>query len=51
MEYLESTWEHLYLTFRFAGNGLAPTTNLYCDLYSAKDSGVMEQKYNFQCPG
>ena len=26
MEYFEAQWKHSYLTFWFAGNGLAPTT-------------------------
>ena len=29
-EYFEAQWKHSYLTFWFAGNGLAPTTTKYC---------------------
>ena len=28
---LKAQWKQSYLTFRFAGDGLAPTTNEYCD--------------------
>ena len=43
-------WTHSFLTFWFAGNGLAPTTNRYCDFYTTFMCNVVDEKYNLLCP-
>ena len=57
MHYRQKIWnilkaqgKHSYSTFRCAGNGLAPTTNKYCDLNATLTCSVMDEKYNFQYP-
>ena len=42
--------KHSYLTFCFAGNGLPPTTNKYCDFNATLMCNVMEEICNPQCP-
>ena len=39
-----------YLTFWFAGNDLALTTNKYCDFNATFICSVMDEKLNFHCP-
>ena len=48
MVYLESTLKNSYLTFWFAGNGLAPPTNKYCDFNASLAFSVMDDKCNLQ---
>ena len=61
LESLKSTRE-THVAFRFVGNGLAPTTNKYCDINATLTcsdswdyytfivvSGVMDEKCNLQC--
>ena len=43
-------WNHSYLIFWFAGNGMAPMTNMYCNFNATLVCGVMEEKCNMQCP-
>ena len=50
MEYFEAQWKHSYLTFWFAGNGLAPTTTRYCHFNTFLMHSVRDEKYNLQCP-
>ena len=40
--------QHLYQTFWFAGNGLAPASNKYCDFKATVMCSVMYIKSNFQ---
>ena len=42
--------KHSYSTFWFTGNGVAPTTNKYCDFNATLTYSVMNEKYNLQCP-
>ena len=46
----KAQWKHSYLTFWFAGNGLAPTTNRYCDINATIKCNVMDENCNLQCP-
>ena len=50
LEYFEAQWKHSYLTFWFAGNGLAKTTTKYCHSNAFLMRGVRSEKYNLQCP-
>ena len=50
MEYLETTMNTFVFDFWFAGNGLPPTTNKYCDFKSKLRCSAMDEKWNFQCP-
>ena len=50
MEYFEAQWKHSYLTFWFAGNGLAPTKTKYCHFNAFLMHSVRGEKYNLQCP-
>ena len=42
--------KHPYLTISLAANGLAPTTNKYCDFNVTLRCSVMDEKCNLQCP-
>ena len=50
MEYFEAQRSHSYLTFWFAGNGLAPTTTKYCHFNAFLMHSVRGEKHNLQCP-
>ena len=45
---LKAQWKRSCFTFRCAGNGLAPTTNKYCDFSATLTCSV--KNYNLQCP-
>ena len=48
MEYIQEVqWKHLYLAYWFAGNGLAPTINMYCDLNAILTYTAMDEKIQF----
>ena len=46
----KAQWKNSYLTFQFAGNGLAPVTHKYCDLNANLACSAMDANCNLQCP-
>ena len=46
----KAQWKHSYLTFWFAGNGLPPTANNYCDFNATLTCNVIDEECNIQCP-
>ena len=42
----KTQWKHSYLTFLFVRNGLAPTTNKYCDFDATLIWSDADEKFN-----
>ena len=40
---LKAQWKRSCFTFRFSGNGLAPTTNKYCDFSATLTCSVIDE--------
>ena len=45
----KAQYKHSYLTFWFTANGLAQTTNKYCDFKATLTCSILVAKSNLQC--